>query len=184
MPLSVTTLNRARRRLIDMHFRAKAGHIGGNLSCLDAMMLIHHEYLEDRRQVHFVKRTFCGRALCHLVELGRLTDSDLDRFHQDDTLLGGPSAGERNPGGSFRDRQPWAWLVAGGRFGSRGKTAGGQSAHLLLDLRWRMAGGLDASKPRSFRPIIGFDNLTILVDHNGLQGFGTTDAVASMDPLE
>jgi len=27
------------------------------------------------------------------------------------------------------------------------------------------------------------NNLTILVDHNGLQGFGSTDAVASMDPL-
>ena len=27
------------------------------------------------------------------------------------------------------------------------------------------------------------DNLTILVDHNGLQGFGTTEAVASMSPL-
>ena len=48
MPLSVVSLNKARRRLIDMHYRAKVGHVGGNLSCLDAMMLIHHEYLGNR----------------------------------------------------------------------------------------------------------------------------------------
>ena len=45
MPLSTVALNEARRRLIDMHYRAKVGHLGGNLSCLDAMMLVHHEYL-------------------------------------------------------------------------------------------------------------------------------------------
>ena len=45
MPLSIVSLNKARRRLIDMHYRAKVGHLGGNLSCLDAMMLVHHEYL-------------------------------------------------------------------------------------------------------------------------------------------
>ena len=48
MPLSVASLNKARCRLIDMHYRAKVGHIGGNLSCLDAMMLIHHEYLGNK----------------------------------------------------------------------------------------------------------------------------------------
>ena len=39
------------------------------------------------------------------------------------------------------------------------------------------------SKPQSLSAHHGFDNLTILVDHNGLQGFGSTDAVASMNPL-
>ena len=50
MPLSGLALNKARRRLIEMHYRAKAGHIGGNLSSIDVMMLIHHEYLgtDDR----------------------------------------------------------------------------------------------------------------------------------------
>lgn len=50
MPLTGIALNQARRRLIEMHYRAAVGHIGGNLSCLDALMLIHHEYLgpDDR----------------------------------------------------------------------------------------------------------------------------------------
>ena len=40
----------ARKRLLQMHFESGVGHIGGNLSCLDALMLIHHEYLtvDDR----------------------------------------------------------------------------------------------------------------------------------------
>ena len=40
----------SRKRLLKMHFESGVGHIGGNLSCLDAMMLTFHEYVgeEDR----------------------------------------------------------------------------------------------------------------------------------------
>src|SRR5258708_3014346 len=55
MPLSIVALNKARRRLIDMHYRAKVGHLGGNLSCLDAMMLVHHEYLSKTDKFIFSK---------------------------------------------------------------------------------------------------------------------------------
>ena len=70
MPLSLASLNKARRRLIDMHYRAKVGHLGGNLSCLDAMMLVQHEYLRTDDRFHLVEGAFCGRALRHLVEPG------------------------------------------------------------------------------------------------------------------
>ena len=50
MVLGYDTLRRARRRLLEMHYRARVGHLGGNLSCIDAMMLVHHEMMqsEDR----------------------------------------------------------------------------------------------------------------------------------------
>src|SRR5947209_17157578 len=35
----------ARQRLLRMHYESGVGHIGGNLSSLDAMLVVFHEYL-------------------------------------------------------------------------------------------------------------------------------------------
>ena len=37
-----TLLRAARARLLKMHYESNSGHIGGNLSCIDALMLLHH----------------------------------------------------------------------------------------------------------------------------------------------
>jgi transketolase len=51
---------------------------------------------------------------------------------------------------------------------------------LTSDGEWQEGSTLEAA---IFSAHHRFDNLTILVDHNRLQGFGSTDAVASMNPL-
>ncbi|OTE95801.1 hypothetical protein BCS42_14000 [Crenothrix sp. D3] len=50
MKLSNETVKTARKRLLQMHYESGVGHIGGNLSCLDAMLLTLHEYVnvEDK----------------------------------------------------------------------------------------------------------------------------------------
>ncbi len=35
----------AKKRLLEMHYLQKACHIGGKLSALDAMMVLHHEVM-------------------------------------------------------------------------------------------------------------------------------------------
>jgi transketolase len=176
-------LNKARRRLIDMHYRAKVGHIGGNLSCIDAMMLVHHEYLGADDRFILSKGHSAGALYVTLWSLGRLTDGDLDRFHQDNTLLAGHPPAKGIPG----------ILFATGSLGHGLSLAAGlalaaklQSAHrrvfcLTSDGEWQEGSTLEAA---IFAAHHGFDNLTVLVDHNGLQGFGTTEAVASMNPLQ
>jgi transketolase N-terminal domain/subunit len=37
--------NMARARLLQMHYEAKVGHIGGNLSALDAMLHLHGQVM-------------------------------------------------------------------------------------------------------------------------------------------
>ena len=46
MNLTQAKLNTARKRLIQMHFDSGVGHIGGNLSALDSILLVFHEYLD------------------------------------------------------------------------------------------------------------------------------------------
>ena len=38
---NVVSATQARARLLQMHYEAKVGHIGGNLSALDAMLHLH-----------------------------------------------------------------------------------------------------------------------------------------------
>ncbi len=45
-PMS-TLLRRAKRRLLQMHFEARVGHLGGNLSCLDSLLVLQHRVLQE-----------------------------------------------------------------------------------------------------------------------------------------
>ena len=64
-----------------MHFESGVGHIGGNLSALDAMMLLQHEYLHTDKEpfilwkghaaggelISRAVRTVCRRVLLLVV---------------------------------------------------------------------------------------------------------------------
>src|SRR5579871_3347201 len=182
MPLSVASLNKARCRLIDMHYSAKVGHIGGNLSCLDAMMLIHHEYLGTNDRFILSKGHSAGALYVTLWSLGRLTDDDLDQFHQDDTLLAGHPPAKGIPDIRFATGSlgHGLSLAAGLALAARLQGASRRVFCLTSDGEWQEGSTLEAA---IFSAHHRFNNLTILVDHNHLQGFGSTDAVASMNPL-
>jgi transketolase len=182
MPLTGIALNQARRRLIEMHYRATVGHIGGNLSCLDAMMLIHHEYLRPDDRFILSKGHSAGALYVTLWSLGRLTDGDLDRFHKDDTFLAGHPPAKGIPDILFATGSlgHGLSLAAGLALAAKLQGANRRVFCLTSDGEWQEGSTLEAA---IFAAHHGFDNLTVLVDHNGLQGFGTTDAVASMHPL-
>src|SRR5271165_1974219 len=182
MPLSIVSLNRARRRLVDMHYRAKAGHIGGNLSCLDAMMLVHHEHLGTDDRFILSKGHSAGALYVTLWSLGRLTDSDLDRFHQDDTLLAGHPPARGIPDIRFATGSlgHGLSLAAGLALAAKLQRVNRRVFCLTSDGEWQEGSTLEAA---IFSAHHRFDNLTIMVDHNRLQGFGSTNEVASMSPL-
>lgn len=180
--LSYTSLNRARRQLVDMHFRARAGHIGGNLSCIDAIMLLHHEVMGPNDRFILSKGHSAGALYVTLWSLGRLTDRDLDTFHQDDTLLAGHPPAQGIPDILFATGSlgHGLSLAAGLALAARLQGTGRRIFCVTSDGEWQEGSTLEAL---IFAVHHQLDNLTILVDHNGLQGFGATDSVASMDPL-
>jgi transketolase len=182
MFLDEVGLDRAKRRLIEMHYRARVGHLGGNLSCIDSMMLVHHEMM--RREDRFVlsKGHSAGALYVTLWSLGRLSDEDLDSFHQDDTLLGGHPPPTGIPGILFGTGSlgHGLSLAAGLALAARLQQADRRIFCLTSDGEWQEGSTFEAA---IFAIHNRLDNLIILVDHNGLQGFGSTSAVASMAPL-
>ena len=111
-----------------------------------------------------------------------MTDDDLDRFHQDDTLLAGHPPARGIPDIRFATGSlgHGLSLAAGLALAARLQGANRRVFCLTSDGEWQEGSTLEAA---IFAAHHRFNNLTILVDHNRLQGFGSTDAVASMNPL-
>jgi transketolase len=183
MHLTQAVLLEARKRLLTMHFRSGVGHIGGNLSCIDAMCLVFHEYLRPADRFILSKGHSAGALYVALWSLGRLTDSDLEKFHKDDTLLAGhpPASGIAEILFATGSLGHGLSLAAGTAKAFDLFNKQGRVFCLTSDGEWQEGSTWEALIFAAHQKL---NNLTILVDHNGLQGFGNTSEVASMAPLQ
>ena len=180
--LEIQDLINARRRLLDMHFHSNVGHIGGNLSALDAMMVLLHEYLTNEDKFILSKGHSTGALYISLWSVGILSDDDLKSFHKDATLLPG------HPPINGIDSIPFATgslghglsLSAGTALAFKLKGLNHRVVCLTSDGEWQEGSTWEALIFASHHHL---NNLTILVDHNNLQGFGSVTDIASMSPL-
>jgi transketolase len=165
-----------------MHFESGAGHIGGNLSCLDLLLVIHHQVLSPSDGFVLSKGHAAGAFYVTLWSGGKLNDQDLTSFHSDSTVLSG------HPPASGIDEVLFATgslghglsLSAGLALAKRLKAESGRVFCLTSDGEWNEGSTWEAL---IFARHHQLNNLTVLVDLNGLQGLGRTREVANLDPL-
>lgn len=180
--LTTKEFSNSRKRLLQMHFDSGVGHIGGNLSSLDAMMLVFHEYLGGQDQFILSKGHAAGALYITLWSLGRLQDQDLKLFHKDNTLLAGhpPATGIADIPFATGSLGHGLSLAAGTALAFRLKGCDAQVVCMTSDGEWQEGSTWEAL---IFACHHRLTKLTVLVDHNNLQGFGSTSDVASMSPL-
>lgn len=175
-------LRRARLRLLRMHYESRVGHIGGNLSCLDLILLLHQEILGPDDQFVLSKGHAAGAYYVTLWTLGKLAEEELATFHKDDTRLAGhPAAGAIGEilfgTGSLGHG---IGLASGLALAKRLKGEPGHVYCLMSDGEWNEG---SCWETLIFARHHRLENLTIIVDRNGLQGFGTTAEVADLGSL-
>jgi transketolase len=181
--LSDELLNRARRRLIKMHYDAKVGHLGGNLSCIDVLMLVYHELLKSDDRFILSKGHSVGALYVTLWTLNKLSEVELESFHTDGTRLPGhpPARGIREILFATGSLGHGLSLAAGLALAGRFQKSDREVYCLTSDGEWQEGSTLEAA---IFSAHHRLSKLTIFVDHNSWQGFGSTKSVASMDPLQ
>jgi transketolase len=174
-------VRRARARLLQMHFESGVGHIGGNLSCLDALMVLFHKALRPEDAFILSKGHAAGALYATLWSVGRLTDDDLRQFHQDNTKLSGHPAPHHLPEIQFATGSlgHGLSLAAGLALGKRLKGEPGRVFCLLSDGEWQEGSNWEALIFAAHHRL----PVTLIVDTNGLQGFGTTKEIASQESL-
>ncbi len=174
---------KTKKRLLQMHFESGVGHIGGNLSCLDSLMVLYHRVLKKDDLFVLSKGHSAGSLYSVLWSLGRLTDEDLKLFHKEHTKL----SGHPSPNwiqeitfatGSLGHGLP---LAAGLALAKKLKKDSGRVFCLTSDGEWQEGSNWEALIFAVHRQL---DSLTLMIDSNGLQGFGTTQEVASLNSLK
>lgn len=180
--LTDSEISAARKRLLQMHFESGVGHIGGNLSVLDALLVVFNEFLGSKDMFVLSKGHSAGALYIALWSVGKLQEQDLVRFHKDDTLLAGhpPARGIADIPFATGSLGHGLSLAAGTALAFRLKQRGERVFCVTSDGEWQEGSTWEAL---IFACHQRLSNLTVLVDHNGLQGFGSTGEVASMSPL-
>ena len=165
-----------RLKILEMYFTANAGHIGCSLSCIDLMIgsLISHR---KENEVFLLSKGHAAASLyACLHELGEISDNVLETYYQNGTTLPAHPAPNKIKGipfatGSLGHGLPIASGIAQGNkilqndeytyvLMSDGETNEGTT--------WEAAHYAVAKE---------LDNLIVMIDKNGLQGFGNTDSV-------
>ncbi len=82
----------AKLTLLDMHYAAKVGHVGGNMSCIDILMTLFHEVMGDFDEFVLSKGHSAGALYVTLASKGLIPAEELATFHKDGTRLPGHPA--------------------------------------------------------------------------------------------
>lgn len=178
-PLDATAL---RRRLLRMHHASGVGHLGGNLGCLDILAALLGGTMRDDDLLVLSKGHAAGALYVALWATGRLTDDDLATFHRDGTRLAGhpPAAGIPEIPFATGSLGHGPGLAAGVALGWRLQGVPGHVFCLTSDGEWNEGSCWESLV---FAVHHRLRNLTLVVDANGLQGFGTTGEVLALEPL-
>jgi len=179
---SAGLIRKARLRLLKMHFENQIGHLGGNLSALDAMVYLHSYILGVEDVFVLSKGHAAGALYISLWACGKLDEEHLSHFHQD----GGKMAG--HPVAGWHEGIPFSTgslghgvgLAAGRAMAKKLLGAQGQIYCMTSDGEWEEGSNWEAL---IFIAHHQLNNITLLIDANGLQGFGGTSDIASLEPL-
>ncbi len=175
-------IKKAKIRLLKMHFESGVGHIGGNLSSLDLMVCLYHEILANGDAFVLSKGHAAGALYITLWSLGRLTDEDLQEFHKDGARLSGHPPVNWMPEILFATGSLGHGLSLsnGLALGKKIKSESGRIFCLLSDGEWNEGSNWEAL---IFAVHQNLNQLTLIIDYNRLQGFGTTRDVADLEPF-
>lgn len=171
-----------RLRLLEMHYHANCGHIGGNFSCIDALLTLHHAVMTPEDRFILSKGHSAGALYVTLWSVGKLTDAQLETFCNEDTVLASHPSGDAIPGLLFSTGSlgHGPSLAAGLALAALFQGSKRRVYCLCSDGEWQEGSCWEAL---IFAVHHRLSNLTILIDQNGLQGFGTTEEVISCRDL-
>lgn len=174
---------RAARTMLGLYKRANAGHIGTSLSCLEILLEVLLRRAGPSDEVVLSKGHGAAALYTALAEAGRLEPAQLGTYYQDGTILAAhPPCGRQVKAIRFGTGSlgHGLSLASGMAFSQRFTKRSFQLFAVLSD------GDCDEGSTWEAALFAGhhrLDNLTVIVDRNQIQGFGSTEDVLRLEPL-
>ncbi len=165
-----------RLKILEMYFNANAGHIGCSLSCIDLMIgsLITHR---KESEVFLLSKGHAAASLyACLHELGEISDDVLKTFYQNGTTLPAHPAPNKIKGIPFATGSLGHGLpIAIGIAQANKILENDEYTYVLMSDGETNEG--TTWEGSHYAVAKGLDNLIVMIDKNGLQGFGNTDEI-------
>lgn len=168
-----------RLKVLGLYKKANAGHIGCSLSCIDLLIAVLIN--QKRAQDSFILSKGHAAAALYVAlnHLGEISDEVLETFYQDGTSLPAHPAPNQHVGIPFATGSLGHGLPIATGIAHANKLSGENlfSYVLMSDGETNEGTTWEASHYAIQNQL---DNLIILIDKNGLQGFGyTTDILGN-----
>ena len=184
------TATQMRMKVIDMIYKAQSGHPGGSLSA-DFVTACYFKYMNidpkdprwpDRDRMVLSKGHVCPIQYACLASVGFFPESELDTLRKEGSMLQGHPSMNRCPGID----------ISTGSLGQGVSIAVGMALgakHLGKDTKvFALVGDGESQEGQIWEAYMAaahykLDNLTVIIDNNGLQIDGTNDQVMSLGDL-
>lgn len=183
MLVNSATVAKAREMLLRMHHGSRVGHIGGNLSVLEILLILFLEFKKAEDEVILSKGHAAGALYVALALAGRLDPAELVTFHKEGTRLPGHPPINLFPDIPFATGSLGHGLPLALGMAIAAELSAQDHKHIycvMSDGEWQEGSNWEAAWFAGHHKL---SHLTILIDMNGLQGFGSTEQVASMANL-
>jgi len=171
-----------KRRFLGMYRRANAGHVGAALSCAEILTFTRFAWMGSDDALLLSKGHAAAALYSLLAETGEIPEEWIETFYRNGTLLSAHPPPLGLPGVKFATGSLGhglslaAGMVLGDRLLGRAGTVFCVTSDGELDEGSTWEAAMFAAHHRLSR-------LVWLIDRNGIQGFGSTEAVLALEPL-
>ena len=171
------------KTMLGLFHQAHAGHIGSALSCLEILVDLCFRRMHPEDQLILSKGHAAAALYTVLAKSGRLDETELASFYRDGTRLAAhPPCNRELPAIPFGTGSLGHGLsLASGLVLAQRFTARKFQAYCVLSDGDCNEGSTWEAAMFAAHQRLG--SLTVIVDANGLQGFGGTGDVLDMEPL-
>ena len=173
-----------RRTLLRMHFEVQSGHIGTGLSSIDILTYLYRHWFKPQDRFILSKGHGASALYATLFHAGLLSEDIFKTYYKDNTVLPAHPAPLAHPNivlatGSLGHGLP----VATGVAYAMQKLHAQHERRIVCLLSDGECNEGSVWEAVAFAAHHRLRALTVVVDANGLQGFGRTDDVIDMRPM-
>lgn len=172
-----------KKRFLGMYKAANAGHVGCSLSVSEIITFVRFGWMKDHDEIILSKGHAAASLYSMLAEDGTITEADIQTFYKNDTYLAA------HPPVNKLKRIPFATgslghglsIAAGLGMAQRLKKSNKKVFCILSDGELNEGSTWEAALFIAHHQL---KNVILLIDRNMLQGFGRTEDVMKLDPLD
>jgi transketolase len=172
-----------RKRVIKMYKAANAGHVGCSLSCLEMITYVKFALMKDQDELILSKGHAAALLYSALAESGIISEQDIGTFYKNGTYLSAHPPVNKIKGIPFATGSLGHGLPIAAGLGLAGNLKKNNKKIYCITSDGELNEG-STWEAAMFISHHNLRNIVWLIDRNYLQGFGRTEDVLRLEPLD